>query len=133
VTEGSVVAWLSVSHDNFIVNNTKFTTREKVDVVPFFSAFNLSPNEFDPKFNFVFPKNNVTDPQVRGGLPYFQPIFCNRFGVNVSGKYDGGKDDWLLMNSNPAEWAVAFHGIRSPGSDVPANGKTVLESIMSGR
>ena len=29
-------------------------------------------------------------------------------------KYDNGNDNWLAMNKNPNEWAVGFHGLRSP-------------------
>ena len=28
-------------------------------------------------------------------------------------RYDNGNDDWLAMNGNPREWAVAFHGSKS--------------------
>ena len=32
--------------------------------------------------------------------------------MKVSKKYDGGNDDWLAMNGNANEWAVAFHGVK---------------------
>ena len=32
--------------------------------------------------------------------------------MNAKSKYDNGNDDWLKMDGNPKEWAVAFHGIR---------------------
>ena len=45
-------------------------------------------------------------------MPYYQPpkgYF--RLGLSVSKKFDGGNDDWLMMNGNPNEWAVGYHGI----------------------
>lgn len=44
--------------------------------------------EYQPK-----DKNGKID--WRGGWPYFLPVGCTRFGLNVSGKYDGGSDRWL--------------------------------------
>ena len=50
------------------------------------------------------------DVQNRGGLEYHQPKGWKRFGLKVSGKFDGGDDAWLAMNGNNKEWAVGFHG-----------------------
>ena len=53
-----------------------------------------------------------------------------RFGISVSQKFDNGCDDWLLMNGNPEEWAVAFHGVRYPNN---SSGEVkVLNQIMEG-
>jgi hypothetical protein len=71
--------------------------------------------------------------QSRAGMPYYQPVYGTRFGINISKKYDNGNDDWLSMKGVPGEWAVAFHGINYPAMIVPSNNKTVLESIMGGR
>lgn len=37
----------------------------------------------------------------RGGWPYFLPVKCSRYGLNVKGNYDGGNDDWLKMDERP--------------------------------
>ena len=58
------------------------------------------------------------------------PVNCKRYGLNVSKKYDNGSDQWLLMDGNPNEWAVAFHGVRGP-NDSCGNSK-VMNAIMSG-
>ena len=48
----------------------------------------------------------------RGGLDYFPPpAGWKGYGLNVWSKYDNGNNDWLAMNGNKNEWAVAYHGI----------------------
>ena len=88
-------------------------------MIPFFSSFNLSPEDFDKAGNYKFRDSDQTDIQYRAGIPYFQPVYGTRFGFNISRKYDGGKDDWLSMDGNKGEWAVAFHGINYPSNIVP--------------
>jgi hypothetical protein len=34
----------------------------------------------------------------RGNWPYFQPVNCTRYGLNVSKKYDNNSDLWLSMS-----------------------------------
>lgn len=53
----------------------------------------------------------------RGGWPYFLPVGCQRFGLNVSKRYDNGSDKWLQMKGEDGQWAVAFHGIKNPGAN----------------
>jgi hypothetical protein len=48
----------------------------------------------------------------RGGWQYFQPVNSQRYGINVSQKYDRKSDIWLSMNGQDGEWAVAFHGVK---------------------
>ena len=59
------------------------------------------------------------------------PCRGKRYGLNVSKKYDNGSDAWLMMDGNPGEWAVAFHGVSSPNSSC-RNAK-VLNAIMEGK
>jgi hypothetical protein len=68
---------------------------------------------------------------LRGGIPYFQPIWGTRFGIKVLKIYEN--DNWLSMKGVKGEWAVGFHGIRYPKSKCPDKNMTVLQSIMSGR
>lgn len=133
INKGSVWACASVNHDNFLIRSSQFTATQKIEVIPFFEGLNLSPEDFHDKGNYTFAKNDQTELQWRAGIPYYQPVHATRFGINISTKYDGGKDDWLSMDGVPGEWAVAFHGINKPSNIVPSNNKTVLESIMSGR
>lgn len=60
------------------------------------------------------------DPQLdfRGNWPYYLPVRAKRFGLRVRTEYDEGNDDWLKMNGNPYEWAVAFHGVRNISKNV---------------
>ena len=47
----------------------------------------------------------------RGGREYFPPD--NKwigFGLRVMDIYDNGNNEWIGMNGNPNEWAVAYHG-----------------------
>ena len=67
---------------------------------------------------------------VRGGWPYFLPVHCLRYGLMVLGRFDGKNDDWLMMNGNADEWAVAFHGVKSPAS--LCNDIKVFNCIMKG-
>ena len=73
--------------------------------------------------NFVFK-------DVRGGWPYYLPLFCKRYGLRVSGQYDDRSDAWLKMNANPQEWAVAFHGVSCPERSY--KNTKILNSIISG-
>ena len=49
----------------------------------------------------------------RGGFNYFPPKGWNGFGLKVWDEYDNGNNDWLGMDGNKNEWAVAYHGIGS--------------------
>ena len=47
----------------------------------------------------------------RGGLEYFPPDSnWVGYGLRVLNQYDNGNNDWIQMNGNPNEWAVAYHG-----------------------
>ena len=48
----------------------------------------------------------------RGGLDYFPPLNgWKGYGLKVLDQYDDGNNDWIQMNGNKNEWAVAYHGI----------------------
>ena len=47
----------------------------------------------------------------RGGLEYFPPDSnWIGYGLRVLNQYDNGNNDWIQMNGNKNEWAVAYHG-----------------------
>ena len=76
----------------------------------------LRTSDFDSRGDFEFPLANG-DRQVRGGLVYHQPNSnWIRVGLRVRGRYDGGNDDWILMDGNANEWAVGFHGSSEKGT-----------------
>ena len=50
-------------------------------------------------------------PQIRGGMTYNPPTHnWVGYGLKVLGQYDNGNNDWIKMDNNPNEWAVAYHG-----------------------
>ena len=49
--------------------------------------------------------------QKRGAYDYIPPTGWKAFGLKVLDKYDQGNNNWLAMDGNPEEWAVAYHGI----------------------
>ena len=49
---------------------------------------------------------------------YIPPLGWKGFGLKVLGKYDNGNDDWIKMDNNPNEWAIAYHGIGRGRNDV---------------
>ena len=52
--------------------------------------------------------------QKRGGYPYHTPSHDWRgYGLKVLDEYDNGNNDWIAMDNNPKEWAVAYHGTSS--------------------
>ena len=47
----------------------------------------------------------------RGGREYFPPDNTwIGYGLRVWDQYDNKNNDWIGMNGNPNEWAVAYHG-----------------------
>jgi hypothetical protein len=77
---------------------------------PALNDLKISADMFDTRGNIDF--TNLGGHEKRGGLDYYQPKGWKRIGLKVSKLYDGGNDDWLAMNGNANEWAVAFHGTK---------------------
>ena len=44
----------------------------------------------------------------RGGVMYYPPLGWTGIGLNVSGKFDKGKDNWIGINNGVGEWCVAY-------------------------
>jgi len=73
-------------------------------------ACKLTKNMLDKKGNRN-PEEWPKTTQKRGGKNYYPPT--NEwvgYGLKVWDKYDDGNNDWIAMNGNDNEWAVAFHG-----------------------
>ena len=69
----------------------------------------LSPSQLNPNAN----KTNWGSGGKRGGFVYNPPSGWKGIGLNVSGKYDDGNNDWLANNGNKNEWALAYHSINA--------------------
>lgn len=68
--------------------------------------------------------------QKRGGKDYLPPLGWKGYGLRVLGKYDNGNDDWLKMDGNSNEWAIAYHGIGKKGNIT--NTENITNLIITG-
>ena len=71
----------------------------------------LSLDMLDNRGNRNPPDSWPPNPEKRGKFTYFPPD--NNwigFGLKVLGRYDNGNDNWIKMNGNENEWAIAYHG-----------------------
>ena len=73
------------------------------------SGCKLTPDMFDSRGNNKDGGWGINE--TRGGEPYIPPEGWIRYGLNVSGKYDNGNDDWLAYDNRKREWCVAYHGV----------------------
>ena len=76
----------------------------------------LAPNMLDYRGNQT--PDGYGRGQKRGTYDYIPPLGWKGFGLKVLGKYDNGNDDWIKMDNNPNEWAIAYHGIGRGRNDV---------------
>ena len=98
--------------DGRIVNLTRIEDAKKKQV----ALFELTPDDFDSRGDIEFP-TPIGEEQKRGGMVYNQPSNkWVRVGLSVLGKYDNRNNDWLMMNGNPGEWAVGYHGSSLTGN-----------------
>lgn len=59
-------------------------------------------------------RGKVTDYEgEKRDFPYYFPRGWKGLALNVSGIYDDNNNNWLMMDSNPEEWCVLYHGTRS--------------------
>ena len=48
-----------------------------------------------------------------GYFPYYPPTpNWVGYGLNIFDQYDNGNNDWIEMDCNQNEWAVAYHGTK---------------------
>ena len=89
-----------------------------LNVHPVLKACMLTPDSMDTVGN----NDNWPGPnEERGGLKYNPPYGWKGYGIKVTGKYDKGNDDWLMMDNRPGEYAVAYHGLRNHGKEAVKN------------
>ena len=88
-------------------SNNKIKTIYEKNIL---EACKLTPDMLDEKGNRD-PKDWPKTLETRGGMPYHAPTDnWVGYGLKVWDQYDDGNNDWIAMNGNPNEWAVAFHG-----------------------
>ena len=76
-------------------------------------ACKLTKDMLDEKGNRN-PKDWPEPPQTRGGMPYHPPTHnWVGYGLKVLGQYDNGNNDWIAMDGNANEWAIAYHGTQT--------------------
>jgi hypothetical protein len=84
-----------------------------VQIHPAFSHLQINPSTFDPEWNWDFRLEEMCPAgEKRGGFPYIAAKGWNRFGMNVTQKFQDG-DVWLGMTNGPGEWALVYHGTKS--------------------
>lgn len=92
---------------NFANSNPKIISIFKKNIL---GACKLTLNMLDEEGNRD-PKDWAKPGERRGGLEYFPPDSnWIGYGLKVKGLYDNKNNDWIGMNGNPNEWAVAYHG-----------------------
>ena len=85
----------------------------------------LSKNMLDYRGNQT--PNGYGIGQIRGTYPYIPPLGWKGFGLKVLDKYDDRNNDWLKMDNNPKEWAIAYHGIGRNRPDVEEITNKIIE------
>ena len=126
-----------IAFDTVIKNNKKVDIRGKMIELAkknkiksiyeknILGACLLTPDMLDKRGNrnpSEWPKTIET----RGNMPYHAPTSnWVGYGLKVVDQYDDGNNDWIAMNGNPNEWAVAFHGtsVKAVKPICKANGK----------
>ena len=112
----------SIAFDTIIKKNNNLNVREKMIELAklkkiksiyeknILGACKLSPDMLDERGNRD-PSEWPSSTEKRGGKNYYPP---DRdwvgYGLKVLYQYDNGNNDWIAMDGNPNEWAVAFHG-----------------------
>ena len=98
----------------------------------YFKYFSLSLEDFDTDGNKTYHDYLVRS--ARGGWFYYLPIFCDRFGMKVDKKYDGGDNQWLSMKKNEdKQGAVIFHGVKYLGAEMDEEAEAERGSEKLGR
>ena len=115
IREGSVTADVSFKEYNKDIQK-KMEELSKLDSIEciyeknILEACKLAPDMLDIRGDKK-PSEWPNPPQTRGGRPYSPPKHnWVGYGLKVWDQYDNGNNDWIGMDGNPNEWAVAFHG-----------------------
>ncbi|CAF4230445.1 unnamed protein product [Rotaria sp. Silwood2] len=92
-------------------------------LAPMISYLQIRPSDFVPKHNIDYRKSDLSEPEQRGGYPFYLPVgwYCHR--LKVDQKYPND-DVWFGSANAKGEWPVAFHGTHSSavnGIDQPGS------------
>jgi len=82
----------------------------KITTCPAIDHLSLNPNQFDSRYDFEWGLSWAPEFEGRGGLDYYFPIGWKGYALKVLGKYDDGRDDWIVKH-NASGWAVGYHGV----------------------
>lgn len=113
-----------------ITKNIKYNLDKKIEIHPYFTQLELSPDDFDQKGCITF-RDKKNDIEFRGNWPYYQPIKSIRYGIKVLNVFDNGSNNWLKMKNEPGEWVVGYHGVKNP-NEAYKECKNVIQSILGG-
>ena len=102
---------------------TKFYELKTLKTKLLIQNYKIDKKCFDNNGNFIYP--NTRRNFFRGKEHYYPPYKWMGIGLNVSGKYDNGNDDWLDDISQKSEWAIAYRGIRTA-----KNSKIKIENYL---
>ena len=128
VIEGSIwVRWTSTSPSDTqrILGLHSKCSQRKLQLHPFFRKFKLSPDDFDPAFNYHYKDKHWRE--WRGDWFYYLPVFCKKYGLKVKNLY---ADNRWIEDQNQG-WAVGFHGLASPTSQVQGSLIHLPRTILS--
>ena len=94
---------------------------------PLLGGCRLSPSIFKPKFDKYYNNYYNNKNKKRGGEEYMPPLNWTAYGINISGKFDFGNDEWLENKNKKGEFAVAYYGINNLK---PSNSIHRMNSLM---
>ena len=115
---------------NLIVDN------DIIDFQPFplLGGCRLSSSIFEPKFNKYYQNILIhIQNKKRGGEEYIKPMNWTAYGINISGKFDFGNDDWLGNKNKLGEFAVAYYGIHNLINNSSDNIKGIMGNNQTGK
>ena len=124
VIEGSIwVRWTSTSPSD-TQRILGLCSKKKLQLHPYFRKFKLSPDDFDPAFNYHYKDKHWRE--WRGDWFYYLPVFCKKYGLKVKNLYQNNQ--WIEDQNQG--WAVGFHGVASP-TQIQGSLINISENILS--
>ena len=119
---------LSLKQNDNFPSISKFQELKKIKFKYLIEDYEIKEKYFDNRGNFLNP--NSRKKHFRGKEIYYPPYNWLGLGLNVSGQYDGGNDNWLEDVSYKSEWAIAYRGIASKNPDFI---KKIIRDIIEKR
>lgn len=82
--------------------------KTSIKTVPIYQHFQLSPSDFNSRYNKDYTRLQLTPVKTKGNRPYYPPIEWYRHGLNIS-KYSGNSS-WIGNINSATEWPIVYHG-----------------------